>query len=75
MVVGYPTVHWRGTTYTYDANDQFLLRIVPRIDSISQSTGSKLGGQEVTLQGSGFTTNSEHIPIVKINHETECKVT
>lgn len=48
---------------------------MPRIDSVSYSSGSSLGGQLLTLTGTGFTTNSDHIAYVKINGKVHCKVT
>ena len=43
-----------STTCNWDGSECYFARVLPHIDSISESTGSMEGGQEMTIEGNGF---------------------
>ncbi|CAG9312591.1 unnamed protein product [Blepharisma stoltei] len=53
---------WTGTQYDLNGNP-YNFRALARIDSVSASSGSSAGGQELTINGEGFPLNASWVRI------------
>lgn len=59
------SVHTSGVTRTnFAGDDSWKIRIHPRIDSISQSEGSVVGGQELTITGVSLNSTDSDISVL-----------
>lgn len=61
-----------STTCNWDGSECYFARILPHIDSISETAGSVAGGQEIIIEGNGF-KRAKNVEVLV--DEVPCKVT